>query len=1124
MVAARWIKGGFLGATVVVVLGLALGVPVASAQAPAPWWHLASGARPTYLAPGGEGTIVATVLNVGDASASGEVRIVDRLPAGLRAVSVEAGAVKSSEARLSPISCPRSAGAEVECLATGAGSPFGSAVPPFAVIEVRVGVVVEPGAKTGEQNEVSVSGGDARPASIARPLTISAQPVPFGVEGYELTPESAGGGVDTQAGSHPFQTVLSVSLNQTAESQTGFGLISAAPVALARDLSFKLPPGLIGNPAPFTRCTDVQFLAAVNECPASSIVGVAVATADDAAHDGIVSFTQPLYNLEPNMGEPARFGFEPIGPETPVYIDTAVRSGSDYGITTRISQLTQAAGLLSSVISFWGVPGESSHDATRGVNCLAGVEAQGPCEPLDESDPPPFFTLPSSCTGQPLLSEVELDSWDDPGSFLDVHTGEGANAPLPTLDGCAKLPFEPSVDVSTDATQASSPAGFDVDVHVPQGADLDAEALAPAEPKDITIALPAGVSVDPSGTDGLEACSEGQFGLALGCPAATEIGTVAISSPLLPAGEGLKGAVYLANQNENPFGSLLALYLVAEDPISGVLVKLAGRLALSEAGQITATFEDTPQLPLEDLELHFFGGELAPLASPARCGTYTTNATFVPWSAEPSDAAALTVASASTFDITAGPKTAAQPDGSSCPGAALPFEPSLSAGTTNIQAGGFSPLSITISREDGEQALRSVRLQLPAGLEGLLSAVPLCGEEQANQGTCPAASQIGETTISAGLGSEPVSITGGKVYLTGHTLLEGPNQSVAPFGLSIVDPVKAGPLDLERDTAGGAGTNNDPACDCVVVRAKLEVDPTTAALTIATNSSGSYAIPQIIDGIPLEIKNLNITIDGPGGHGFIFDPSNCNPLAITGTITGGEGASAPVSTPFQVTNCASLKFSPKLTASTAGKTSIAKGAALKVKLTEAGGEANLKSLKIDLPKQLPSRLTTLQRACKKAQFAANPAGCPASSAVGQAKVLTPVLPVSLEGPAYFVSNGGESLPDLEIVLQGDGVKLDLVGNTFIENKKNTTSATFRTLPDVPISTFELTLPEGKYSAFGTDKNLCKSKLAMPTALVGQNGAALHTSTKVAVTGCPKSHKAKKARKAKKAAKGKKRRT
>jgi hypothetical protein len=385
-----------------------------------------------------------------------------------------------------------------------------------------------------------------------------------------------------------------------------------------------------------------------------------------------------------------------------------------------------------------------------------------------------------------------------------------------------------------------------------------------------------------------------------------------------------------------------------------------------------------------------------------------------------------------------------------------------------------------MSREDGQQNLQSVSLKIPPGLSGLLGGVELCGEAQADAGTCGPGSLIGETIVSVGVGSQPFTVTGGRVYLTGP--YEG-----APFGLSIVNPAKAGPYDLGQ----------------VIVRAKIEVNPVTAGLTVTSDNTGPYKIPTILDGIPLQIKHVNVTVNRPG---FTFNPTNCSPLSLSGSLYSAEGGTDTVSLPFQATNCAVLGFAPKFAVSTSGKTSKANGASLSVKLTYPnapfGSQANIKQVKVELPKALPSRLTTLQKACTAAQFNTNPAGCPAASVIGHAKAITPLIPVPLEGPAYFVSHGGEAFPSLIIVLQGYGVTIDLVGTTFI-SKAGITSSTFKAVPDAPVGSFELTLPEGKFSALAADGNLCKSRLAMPTEFVAQNGAVIHQSTSIRVTGCAK---------------------
>jgi hypothetical protein len=1020
-----------------------------------------------------DGVIVATAANLGDGDANGEtipIHIGDKLPEGLRAVAIEAIAGNAGSESAGPVECSLEA---LTCT-------FAGILPPYDEIEAVISVIAEK-PSSNVSNEIDVSGGEAHEAAIARPLSVGGEPSGFGVEDYEMAPEEEGGALDTQAGSHPFQLTTTFTLNQTADTD---------PVAPAKDLHFKLPPGLIGNPTPFPQCTLTDFnkhgirtegkseVEPLNECAPETAVGVALITisgADVLLDKGAYTYTVPVFSLEPAVGEPARFGFTLL--ESPVILDTALRTGGDYGVTVNVNNITQTAAFVKSEVTFWGVPGDPRHDDQRGWVCLADVrkaEFPGPCNSTDAPHPPPLLSMPTSCVGTPLQTSVEAASWTQSGHFLTVPSSQ----PMPTLDGCNRLPFASTISVAPDGQAGSTPTGLTVGLHVQQGSSLNPTGLAESQVKDTTVTLPEGVALNPAAADGLQACSEAQVALnedvPAGCPESSKVATAEIKSPLLP--EPLVGEVYLAARNANPFGSLVALYLVAEDPTAGVLVKVAGEVKPDPVtGQLVSTFKNTPQLPFEDLKLHFFGGSRAPLNSPGLCGGYTTQASIAPWSGNAAAEAS------SEFQILSGP------NGIGCANP-LPFNPYMTGGTTNIQAGGFSPFTMTVSREDGQQPIKTFQLHMPPGVSGLLTGVKLCGEAEADAGTCGPESLIGETTVSVGDGGDPFAVTGGKVYITGP--YEG-----APFGVSVVVRAKAGPYDFGN----------------VIVRGAIQVDPINAALTVTIDSTGPYKIPTILDGIPLQIRHINFTTTRPG---FTFNPTDCDAMSVTGTMSSTEGTTVPLSVPFQVTNCAVLGFKPGFKVSTAGKTSRAKGASLSVKLTYPkvpfGSQSNIKSVKVDLPKQLPSRLTTLQKACTAAQFQSNPAGCPAASMVGHATAITPLIPVPLTGPAYFVSYGGAKFPELVIVLQGYGVTLDLHGETFI-NKAGITSSTFHTVPDAPVGSFELTLPQGPYSALAANGNLCTTKkLTMPTSFVAQNGATIKQSTPIAVTGCAKHKKAKKA--------------
>jgi len=1057
----------------------------------APWWQISFQSLPANLPPGGEGEISVVAENFGDASlsTSSPVVLTARLPAGLTAQSVRFRATQTGGGKLleeilgtayckvqpGEVTCTLDEERVVELIHTS-----------YSYLEAVIKVKVAKTAQSGEETRASVSGG-APGVSAGSPITVSGAPTPFGIERYALRAENADGSPDTQAGSHPFQLTTDIGLNMTA---------AGLPIAPLKDLHFNLPPGLIGNPTPFPQCTLVKFTGNAQEgqnfCPDNTAIGAVSVTVVKREGSGAsqTTFEVPLFALVPSVGEPARFGF--VALNVPVFLDTSIRTGGDYGVTVDVDNISEVEGFVSSRVMFWGVPGDLRHDSVRGWNCLhPGVNSRPPCAAFGQETPPPLLTMPTACTG-PVHTTVEGDSWEEEGVFTsptEYTFRDNLGRPV-GMDGCNQLPFTPSVKVTPDGQAGSTPTGLTVDEYVPQETSLNPTGLAESSVKGLSVTLPAGVVLNPAGADGLQACSEEGIALQSGappsCPEAAKIATATIRTPLLK--DPLEGAAYLATQDSNPFGSLVAMYIYANDPVSGVSAKAAGEVLENPVtGQLTAHFERDPvfagdprfagepeaqflpEVPFEDVELHFFGGDRAPLGTPALCGSYKTTGTFTPWSES------ATTESSSEFDVISGP------DGSPCR-SPLPFAPSLSAGTTSIQAGGFTPFTMTMSREDGQQNLQGIQLKMPLGMSGTLSTVKLCGEEQANAGTCGPETQIGETIVSVGLGGDPYTVTGGKVYIT------GPYKG-APFGLSIVNPAKAGPFDLGK----------------VIVRAKIDVNPETAALTITTDETGPYKIPTIIDGIPLQIRHVNVDVNRPG---FTFNATNCSPLQITGSLTSSEGASSALSVPYQVTNCAVLAFKPKLTASTVGKTSRAGGASLTVKLGYPAGpyDANIARVKVELPKKLPSRLTTLQKACTAAVFEANPADCPVASIIGHATATTPVLPVPLSGPAYFVSHGNESFPSLIIVLQGYGVTVHLVGSTFI-SKQGITSSTFKTVPDVPVGTFELTLPEGPYSALAANGSLCKAKLAMPTEFIGQNGAQIKTTTKIQATGCPKAKKA-----------------
>ncbi len=771
-----------------------------------------------------------------------------------------------------------------------------------------------------------------------------------------------------------------------------------------------------------------------------------------------------MYNMVPPPGDTAVFGIVVGGV---LSANIVVSVGPDYRVRANVTNAISFFEILRTSLTLWGVPADPSHDGERGngFHCeqhtVGGVVEPKVCEGGGvgvHENAVAFLVNPTQCTSEPLEANLKVESWEG-GEPAEAKASVGP------FTGCESLKFAPTISVEPEESQAASPSGYQVLLNVPQ--TQGAEGLATADLRDSVIRLPAGVVLSPSAANGLVACTEAQIGLGsespVECPDASKVGVVSLVTPAL-TGE-LKGGLYLGGPasggsiTEPPF----TVYLTLAG--HGVLVKIKGTVTPdSVTGQLTTVFDQNPELPFSELRVLLNGGSRSTVANPRVCGAYSAESVLTPWSSpfEP-DA----TPSSFPFEVTGcGPAR---------------FAPSFGAGATSNQAGGYSPLSVTFSREDADETLGGITVTTPPGLSGNLSRVPLCGEPQAAQGTCPEASRIGEVTAGVGPGPEPLFIKGGKVFLT------GPYHG-APFGLSIAVSEKAGPFDL------GTGP-----CDCEVVRATVSVDPHTAQLTVSNG-----ALPTIKDGIPFQVKTINVTINHPE---FVFNPTSCDPASVTGVLSSTQGASAQVSSHFQATNCAALSFKPAFKVSTSGKTSRADGASLTAKLsfpgTPQGTQANIAKVKVELPKQLPSRLKTLQKACTAATFEANPANCPTASVVGHAKAITPILPVPLTGPAYFVSHGGEAFPSLIIVLQGYGVTVDLVGATFI-SKRGITSSTFKTVPDVPVGSFELTLPEGPFSALAANGNLCHTKtLMMPTEFHSQDNNIIRRNTPIQTTGCPR---------------------
>ncbi len=883
-----------LGVCVVGVLAW----PVAAWAAPG--WEAFTRVSPAYLPPGGTGRIELHVYNTG--SSTGEdPRIVDQLPPGVSATSsavyLQTGLASES------LGLPRGDG---ECSGVQVVTCTAEVLPAGTSAIVRIEVSVNAGVGGDAANHVDVTGGGALSSAVeSTQVRFSGEEAPFGFSGFDAWLTNADGTADTQAGSHPYEMTVVFSVNGRGNG----GFVEVPAGGETQQLVVNLPPGIVGDPTATPRCSRRQFDGETGfgepheeepTCPALTQVGM-----DESIAQGLnVSFK--VYNLVPPPGIAAEFAFDDQG--TDVFLNAGVRSGgptpldSDYGIT--VHTLVPQKAVTFNTTTIWGVPSEESHNEQREVPSSGGSV--------------PLLTLPTSCEGPQEFSIEALDTWQYANlhSHASVLTHDSTGTPV-GFTGCSDLGFDPSLSVAPDTSAADTPAGLTTEIKVPQEGLETLNGIATSNQKDATVVLPEGLVLNPGRASGLAACPLDEDGVGQEgpprCPSASQVGTATVLTPLLA--EPLEGKVYVVESQPPEVKLLIAL------AGQGIEVKLVGDVHLNTStGQLTTVFKETPEVPFTSFKLAFSGGSQAALVTPPGCGLFTSASDFTPWSSP----AVEDVFSPSSFQISTGT------NGAPCQ-SPLPFTPSMIAGATTDQAGGYTAFSLLLSRADDQQRISKLQFKTPKGLLGMISHVQLCEEPQAAKGECPSGSQIGHTIVGAGAGPDPLYVPEeGKpeapIYIS------GPHEG-APYGLVISVPVIAGPFNL--------GTT--------VVRGKIEVDPQTSQLTITTDP-----LPVVLDGVPVDMRTINAVI---GRKEFMFNPTNCNPQSFSGTATSTEGTNAALSSPFQVGSCRSLTFKPGFKVSTSAKTSRTQGASLDVKMTlpDEGGlssTANVQRVKVSLPKGL----------------------------------------------------------------------------------------------------------------------------------------------------------------------------
>jgi uncharacterized repeat protein (TIGR01451 family) len=1068
-----------------VLLVLAFGGGSASAAAAAPGWTIESLAKPSNFSVAGGGSYVVTATNAGSVATSGQITLTDALPSGLTAQSVDLFDSREGEASGEDVGGLVCSTVPVRCEYPGSSflSPFlPQALEPDDTLRMIVHVTVAPGAPEALVNEASVSGGGAGEASVEKQNIVSSSPARFGASNFDFHISAANGARDTQAGAHPYELTTSIGLDNAVVANDPQGSDSEegrdTSVQSVRDFVVDSPLGFVGSTLAAPECPIVQ-MATANGCPADTVIGHLL-----TLPQGTVAIDSPVWNLVPERGVPAEFGYlDTLGESHVLYVRVVPTSGGYVLQTT--SPYVPLIDMDEVVLTLYGDPAAKQEE-------LARLEGKTPSSLARI----PFFTNPSGCSGEEPTATLYMDSWAHPAKLNADGTATDLEEPAwvksesksPAMTGCNALLFAPELLSKPTTEEADTPSGMELEMKFPQTENPEVNAT--SDLRNATVTFPAGFALNPASGDGLAACSEAQIGWLGGtpknfnaaapeCPESSKVGSLEVTTPSIP--RKLTGAMYVASQDENPYGSVIGLYVVVQDPITGVLVKLAGKTETNpQTGQITGVFEENPQLPINELKLSFFGGPRAVFATPNTCGTFQTTSDLEPWSAPDSGPDALPFAA---FPITAGCVSG--------------FDPAFTGSDTNLQAGAYSPFVASFSREDTDQELGGLTVSLPPGLSANLAGVPLCGEAQANAGTCPEASRIGTVLAESGPGPDPLPNTG-KAYLT------GPYNGGA-FGMSVVVPAIAGPFNFGN----------------VVVRQSLRIDPKTAQVTVVSDPFPTILHPKTTnargeieeDGIPIRLRRVQVTIERPGGQGFTFNPTSCSKLQVGGSITSTQGETKALETPFQVTNCASLKFTPGVAVSTGGRASKVNGAGLNFKISYPAGAVGSQSwfneAKFTLPRQLPARLGTIQQACLAATFEHERSRCPAHSVIGHAVVHTQILPVPLEGPVYFVSYGGLKFPEAVMVLDGYGVHIELHGETYIDNKTGITSATFHNTPDVPFESIEVNIPTGPFSEFGANVpakdnySLCGQKLVMPTLFKAQNGLEVSQNTNIAITGCAK---------------------
>jgi hypothetical protein len=925
----------------------------------------------------------------------------------------------------------------------------------------------------------------------------------FGVTDYDLTFTDANGQTVNQAGAHPYAINVYFEFASEASGEGG-EVLKEAP----RDLIVTQLPGFVGNPTAVPTCSTVDFLTElrlpngdrISSCPDATAVGVVEVEIGNPIETG--SFYGAVHNLAPPPRVASKLGFWIKG--VPVTVELGVEETPPNRIVGGPTNISQLVEVLSTTFTLWGVPARKSHDPLRGgcLNPTFGTSFDKCPAKISEK---PFLTLPRACVG-PLKSFYRATSWrgSEVEGFAETHNSAGVPE---GFRGCEKLLFDPELGALPTTSEAESASGLDVQIEVSDEGLTSPDGLAKADIEATEIRLPRGMTVSPSAAEGLGVCSEEQFDAAAlfeqGCPNASKLGTLEVTTPILE-NRVLRGSFYLAEQYENPFGSLLAAYMTVSEPELGIFAKLPARVETDPAtGQIVTTVEDIPPFPYSRIGVHLRSGPRAPLITPPSCDADPAKPGDQPYATEailtPSNGGAPLVTN-SHFRIASGP------DGSPCP-SGLPFSPGFEAGSLNNAAGEYSPFLMRLTRQDGEQDLTRFSATLPPGVVGRIAGAERCpdaalaaaaaksGRAELASPSCPAASRLGRIVAGAGVGS---ALT----YVPGSLYLSGPYNG-APLSVAAIVPAVAGPFDV--------GT--------VLTRVALTLDPLSARVEV--DGSRSDPIPHILKGIPLKVRDVRVYADRPQ---FTLNSTSCDPSQTAARIWGGgaDPFSAADDVPidaasrYQAASCASLGFSPKLGLKLKGGVKRGKFPALRAVYTPKPSEANLKRLALAFPTSAFIEQGHFRTICTRVQFAAGPghgALCPKGARYGTARVWSPLIDGPLRGPVYLRSSDN-NLPDAVFALTGPpSAPIQIEVSVRIDSVKGRLRATVESAPDAPVSRAIVDMQGGQKGLFVNSRHLCHrpGRNRAKANLRGQNGRLSRTNPRVIATTCQQRRKAKRAR-------------